>query len=605
MNLRVHWLVVLLALALAWPLRTRAGAGNVVEPGELYGVSALFSDGESYAHARRIACALEGAGIGSRDGMLGHPDPAELVGPPLYDAARAALAQTRVAQGDELGLQRFLAGIGPWAGALACFLVWLAASAAGAGALESLLAAAWVAVAPACVQGAEFGRLGDVAFGLVPLALAARFASRTLSSAEPLRAVLGGISSGALAGLLLANSPAGLVPFLAGAAAFAYWTFRSGSELARFAARAGLFYALVGALVARMLVLDGPWQADPGGLFAAWVELASVLAFACAAPFLVAMAREQFASKRFLPFLVMLAGAVMIVVLLARAREPMARVWDAWMQARALRPLFGTHSALSVFVSLTPLVLLVPLGWFACLRAKPGAASLYLVLLSAGTLVATLLDPELASWCVLAGALVLARAVTGWGKGARERRWAIGIGAAVLAVHALAGFLVLPDMSLHETRVEIARGLRWMRDHTPSPGPWNAPRAQPDWGVVSVPARGAQLAWDARRPAVFSEAGEYGKLESLRAAESVLQARNAADLTRAMHGCGARYLVLSPLEGDVDPAPDSGLVRRYASTRLVDRAGHALAGPGLPAISIWELPPPEKSEDSGPQMTPR
>ena len=603
MNLRVHWLVILLALALAWPLRTRSGAGNVVEPGELYGVSALFSDGESYIHARRVACALEGAGVGSRDGLLGHPDAAELVSPPLYDAARTSLVQMRVAPNDELGRERFLAAMGPWIGVLGCFLVWLAAAAAGAGLLESLLAALWVAVAPACVHASEWGRISDVALGLVPLALAVRFATRTLRSEEPLRAILGGLSSGALAGLLVASSPAGAVPFVAGVTGFALWTYGSDGDTRRFATRAGLLYCLVAALVARMLVLDGPWQADPSGLFAAWVEGASVLAFACATPFMVAMAREQASAKRFFPLLVMATAAVVIVILLVRSREPLARVWSAWAQARELRPLFGTHPPRELFFALTPLVLLVPLGWIAIARAKLDPSALYLLVLSVGMLVATLVDPELAPWCVVASAVLLARVASEWGKGTRERTWVLGVGVAVFAAHALAGFLVEPDMSLHETRVEIARGLRWMRDNTPSPGPWNAPRAQPDWGVLSVPARGAEIAWQARRPAVFSEAGVFGNLESLHTGAKALRGE---DFERSMHGSGARYLVLSPLDGQTEPAVSFGLTRVYASPRVIDKQGHAVqgGGAGAPAISIWELPP-VKREDSTPQMTPR
>ncbi len=377
MNLRVHWLVILLALALAWPLRTRAGAGNVVEPGELYGVAALFSDGESYLHARRVACALEGAGVGSRDGLAGHPDPAEIVAPPLYDAARTALVQLRVAPQDELGFQRFLAGMGPWTGVLACFLAWLAASAAGAGLIESLLAALWVAVAPACVHASEWGRISDVALGLVPLALAARFSTRALSAQEPLHAILGGLSSGAFAGLLLACSPAGCVPFAAGVAGFALWTFTASGDTTHFAARAGVLHCLVAALVARMLVLDGPWQADPGGLFAAWVEAASDLAFVCGAPFMIAIAREQAAAKRIFPLVVMLGACVVISLLILRAREPLARVWTAWAQARELRPLFGAQGAREVFLALTPVVLFVPVGCLAFARSKLDPVGLY------------------------------------------------------------------------------------------------------------------------------------------------------------------------------------------------------------------------------------
>ena len=601
MNLRVHWLVILLALALAWPLRTRAGAGNVVEPGELYGVAALFADGESCLHARRVACALEGAGVGSRDGLLGHPQAAEIVAPPLYDAARTALVQLRVEAQDELGLQRFLAGMGPWIGALACFLVWLAAVAAGAGTLESLLAVLWVAAAPACVRAGEWGRISDVGLALVPLALAARFGMHALGAQDPLRAILGGLSSGAFAGLLLACSPAGCVPFLAGVAGFALWTWTAEGDTARYAARAGLLYCLVAALVGRMLVLDGPWQADPGGLFAAWVGAASDMAFACAAPFMIAMAREQLAARRIFPLLVMLAACVVIGLLVWRAREPLARVWTAWAQARELRPLFGARSARDVFVSLTPLVLLVPAGWFAIARAKLEPVGLYLLVLSVGTLGATLVDPELAPWCVAASALLCARVATQWGQGTRERRWLLGVAGAVLAAHTLAGFLVQPDLALHETRVEIARGLRWMRENTPSPGPWNAPRAQPDWGVLSVPSRGAEVAWQARRPAVFSEAGAYGSLESFRAGS---KAWRGEEFVRSMHICGARFLVTTCFDDPLTIEPSWGLQRVHASARTADRAGHALPDAGAPAISIWELPRP-KGDGSGPQMTPR
>ncbi len=635
MNLRTFWLVLFLALALAQPLRVRAGAANVVEPGELYGVAALFADGESHVHARRVACAIEGAGVESRDGMLGHPAAAEIVSAPLYDAARTALVELRVAKADELARERFLAGLGPWIGALGCFLVWLAAHACGAGVLESVLAAAWVAVAPACVQGDEWGRLSDLGCALLLLVLGVRSTARTLRSEEPLRAILGGIGSGVFSGLLLASSPAGLVPFLAGVVAFAQWSFRSREEMRRFAARAGLLHSLVAALISRMLVLDGPWQVAPDGVFATWVEIASVLAFASAVPFLVAMLRENLSAKRLFPALVMLAAAGLIVVLLVRSVEPAGRVLAAWSQAHELRPLFARTSLVPVFVSLTPLVLLLPLGWARLVRGPREVVDVYLVALSLGALLATIVEPALAPGLVVASALLVARAATQWGATARLKRWSSVAAGAVLLAHALAGFGVEPDLALHETRVEIARGLRWMREHTPSPGPWNAPRAQPDWGVLSVPSRGAEIAWQARRPAVFSEAGVYGNLDTLPPIEKVLRWRAQTEF--GMHATSARYLVVTPLDMTevesvsrlpqplVHSDPGTGpiawlelarhagdgatgsLKRVYASSRIVDSAGHALqgAGSGGPAISIWELPPPAKGEDSGPQMRPR
>ncbi len=223
------------------------------------------------------------------------------------------------------------------------------------------------------------------------------------------------------------------------------------------------------------------------------------------------------------------------------------------------------------------------------------------------------------------------------------RRWTLSIAGAVLVAHALAGLLFQPDLALHETRVEIARGLRWMRDNTPSPGPWNAPRAQPDWGVLAVPARGMEIAWEARRPAVFSEAGVYGSVDTLKGASTALRATSAEDLARAMHACGARYLVLTPLDDrgyqsvcnlpvSMGGAPNDfvgdegcwwkvsvtasraettlGLRRVYASSRVVMENGRAITSPGTygvplgPAISIWELPAPER-DDTGPQMRPR
>jgi hypothetical protein len=316
---------------------------------------------------------------------------------------------------------------------------------------------------------------------------------------------------------------------------------------------------------------------------------------------MIAMARDQAAAKRVFPLLVMLTAAVVIVILLMRARHPIARVWQAWSQARELRPLFGTHAAREVFLALTPLVLLVPAGWFAIARARVEPVGLYLLVLSLGMLIATIVDPELAPWCVVASALLLARIATQWGKGTRERRWVIGVGLAVLAAHALAGLLVEPDMALHETRVEIARGLRWMRENTPSPGPWNAPRAQPDWGVLAVPARGTEIAWQARRPAVFSEAGAHGNLDSLLMGSKALR---GDEFVRSMHGCGARYLALTSFDEPLAIDPSWGLQRVYASPRLVDRAGHSVQGAGAPAISIWELPRPT-AQDSGPQMLPR
>jgi hypothetical protein len=245
--------------------------------------------------------------------------------------------------------------------------------------------------------------------------------------------------------------------------------------------------------------------------------------------------------------------------------------------------------------------------------------------------------------CALGAALdvALASASSARRTAARVVAWSC---VALLACHAAAAWLAPRDAARREERIEYVKGLRWMRDNTPSPGAWNAPAGPDDWGVIATPASGALVAYHARRPSVVSDLGWSDGSDALSLAARALLDASPVALVRFARVYRAGYIVVAPrdlrdlaslerlasepvggsstgAERDVastmlarlalaaegagaEPVP--GFERVYASARRVNVAGHA-AAPGQsggPAVSIYRITDPAARSPS-PEIRPR
>jgi hypothetical protein len=190
----------------------------------------------------------------------------------------------------------------------------------------------------------------------------------------------------------------------------------------------------------------------------------------------------------------------------------------------------------------------------------------------------------------------------------------------VLALVAATPWLRSRDDALREERIDFLAGLRWMREHTESGGPWNSPRSGYAFGVMSTTRDGPLVQYHARRPAVVSPwavASAPAELEDGRNAWS----RTMEGFVHLLHAARVRYVIVPaakhhfdrwpPLvpqyeQGGRQPLDPSVLLfagaqdlparvgpfeRVYASPRLVDERGHAPAEgkTGNPAVAIFRL----------------
>jgi len=133
--------------------------------------------------------------------------------------------------------------------------------------------------------------------------------------------------------------------------------------------------------------------------------------------------------------------------------------------------------------------------------------------------------------------------------GARARRvaWTLaGASELVFAAHALAQALTEADPAQHEERIEFVKGLRWMRDNTPAPGPWNVPLAANDWGVLTSFSAAHLVEYHARRPTVVSDLALIAEGNDAGAIARALLDDRPAEILRSMRATRSRYLVVGP-----------------------------------------------------------
>lgn len=540
------YLLLPLVCVLAFQARARlAPPEEVVDPG-------------TAAHLRGIELTLARGSAPSRDRFLDPPRGAGAPDSPFVDAAYAAVA--RLFLGDSGGsaaldgvveedLERFAGRGGAWFAALTALALFLAVHALGGSpgrALAAILAGLLFALAPSAVRAGAAGRVD-------PGALHALFAAFTFTTAAQLSIarqgfdlLQGGLTAGLVVGLGLLGGPAALVyaPFAWAAAwlvvrraRFADDRERAAGdrELAALAAQAGLFLALVAAVVSTL----AGGQLGRDGLAGAWLRGASELCFVLGIPFLAL----SLASRRDAPRARragLAVGGIAVVLLLPLAglnlwRALGPRVAAAARDADPLAVLAGAPSAWLAALAIPAAAALARRGGGPALGLAAATAALAL----AGAACAPGLLPVLAASAAFLAGLVFDDLVR------RDAlRFAAPAAVTALAVFAWRGVLVPPRA--HDAtaeRQELVEALRWMRDGTPSPGPWNAAGSPKDYSVLAPWTFGHLVAYHARRPPLVSGHGTLVAELDARGGMALYQERDPAALAEGMRRRGALYVV--------------------------------------------------------------
>lgn len=538
-------LLVLLVLVVAFALRDGVGPRPAL-PQRI--------DSETAYHLRRIELTLAADRAVTFDAFLDPPRGAAIPWPPVFDSLLAAIAQRALAGPagdraiggvDEPALERLAARCGPVLGVLTTLLVLAATRAllgTGSGSVAALAAAGAYALLPCAVEDASFG-LVHLSAWMALCAAAALWAGATVSTArEGLDLAQAALLGGLVCGVAIQSGAA--------AALFVPWIWfallararSSDGELALAARRAGLLFALVTGVVAALGAPDGGGAVGAASVPAGrWTAGASALAFVGALPFLAVLLRPRAGAR--LAFAAALAFALALAALaardLSRALAPIVRAsselaeWGTWQRAWA-RPGGAPGSAL--WGDFGPAILLLPLGLLALAPRERRAGLGWLVGASvtcaAGSFASRALTPVFAPvLCVFAAAAGQRALGSGARAGLGPRivlapRAALAAAALVLGVLAWQSTALAPSREARVIDRDLLQALRWIRENTPSPGPWNAAATQKDWALLVPPAWGHLAAYHARRPSLASA---FGTRVGTRAHAAALRATREPD----------------------------------------------------------------------------
>lgn len=599
------------------------------EQRDLGGARWLLDDPDTCQELRRIELALAGDRVPVRDSFVNYPAGGEIPAFAAFDALVAGLAQRflRTPQGavelggvDEVALEGFVVKLGPILGLLAVLAsFWAARSLVSGprGDVAALVAAAIVAFHPLLVTTTSAGRLDSAGFLIVLFALLLRSTLRAIQRPAMPASLLDALVAGGLAGVLVSSSAVGIVAFGAASCTFLLHAWRAGGEARSNALRSGVFFTIVAVFVTRLALPERP--PDDLGVIAGFAEGLSLLVFFSVAPWLVLLLLDR--SRRPSAFRVA-CFAVALGLFAWQAPRVFGLVAPAVRWYVSERDLVGvvlpSHAPLTLGIGTVLLALgslvVVARAWVR--RVDTVAVALGLTTLAFAT--ASLESGLAAPLWVVSLACGLAHALDDESVTRRAVLAAAGV-AFTLLVWALTPLFGSPDAARREARLDFVAGLRWLRTHTESSGPWNSPRTPSGFGVLSNVADGPLVLYHARRPALASP---WGALEGPRALVETAARLNGrpglAGLERLMQGQRARYVVVSadPLRRIREPVPvpsagtpssasdvlleacstdpprtADGFVLEHASIRRVDADGATVLVPraGRPVFAVWRL----------------
>ncbi|MAF66528.1 MAG: hypothetical protein CMJ84_12835 [Planctomycetes bacterium] len=484
-------------------------------------------DPDSARHLRRVELALSASRTPQVDRFAAHPEGAPLVEPPLFDTVWALAARALLGEGaggagrapDEARLERALAQVGPLSLVVLAGLVYVAARRfqPGGRRAPALVAMLVVATSPTLAEQTLAGRLSVGPTLAVLTALALLLVRSAVSAREPLDRLLAGLVVGLVTGIGLAVSPLFAGP------ALAVWATLLRSAWARapaerpLAVRTGLLFSIAAVAIGLSPLFDGPWQAAPAGPVAEWARQVGVGGVAGCVPFVLAG----------LPWATRLPGARV-----ADLSTLAALVALGWARAAHLDLELSSASAV---LGAWPLAFVIAVLPGAEVGGSPGLRSC-LRLAGVVTLIGALADPVgVASFGVVAaltaGALPFALDQP---RLLRRAGAVLVVGGIAVGVAGIAERATRPQAA----RIELVQSLRWLRDHSTAPGPWNAADARQAWAVGCSAEIAPLVHYHARRPSVtlVGEARDHGLTPAA-----------------AARTAGIRYLVL---EGDATPPGD-------------------------------------------------
>jgi len=606
--------IVILGLAirvlLPWPaVVTREG---ILPPG----------GADEFYHLRRIEYSVERfPAVLERDPTVDYPETGEIVWPPLWDWAIAAIALPLGASGDRGRLEAVVAAVPPLVGIATLLMVfWIGLRHFGAPA--GLAAAALLAILPAHSLSSRLAKsdhhVGATLATTWLLSAGMRWLDGFGRPSDAQRLRLSAELGLALAVVLLVWTGALLhVGILLATAATAVLTLRDrGCAAAR--ARELALACAVAAIGIAPFSLGTTWR-EYGSFSPLVLSSFQPVLFGAGALVLglCALAWPRFGFGRACAGragfgLALGAGGLVAVFLVVPELGPALATGAGWFQESEdfqsrvleLRSMWTATGRFAVGVPqllFTDLIgLAVPLAvWLAwrAIRGGEGRGAWLLLAWAVAFFAASSsqirFSNELAVPLALLGGFWIARTP---GPQRRSAAAALALCALSTSIAVYAGPIAdwhrvsagerPARLGVDEREVTLVPFARWLGEHTPATAGWLDPTATPAYGVLTPWGQGHLVRYYARRAMVQDNFGVYGGRASYEAAERYYGAEDEDLALRELHALGVRYVLASP-EGSGHGGPYSPLsmtqrLARYRGTAATDRLdGRAVRVPAL------------------------
>jgi dolichyl-diphosphooligosaccharide--protein glycosyltransferase len=602
---------LLVVLLVALSLRERSAPAFVVPVGASLPSGSLWQieDQDAAYHLRRVQVALATGSVPDFDRFINHPDGSPVPWPTFFDGLLAVIVETFLdpsPDGEpdlggyrEADVEGLLVHVPPALGvvaALGCVLLVLAAASRdgsvlrGPAAWWALFGAFVFATVPTAVMYGTVARIDHHVATSMFLALQLACAARALVARDAIESNLLAAQAGLFGALgILTWLAHGVFLGLCGVA-FAQRALSRDPLESRRGWHGGAVFFAVAMLVVLWPAATSPWNAtQPGSLINLSTGVTRALG-AAAVPFLVFGLAGRRTSHRGLRSaagaLALVAVVLLLPSFLAQLREGlqwadrtnqfMAVIDESAPMTSKAKHVFGVSGidghlgylwyampVAGLLLLLRPrpervlLVLTTALLFYAALKQRrfadalsvPMAATLALGALEIGRLAARVVPARLAA---LPHAVVALAALWPlWSTTAIALRWGED------------------QMRGNATRWNfIISGLRWMRDNTPSPGPWNEPHSVPSYGVLASWSDGHLIEYHARRPTIATNFGSFVGIENFQAAPRALLENDPDEFVRKLEALGVRYVVMRPavLSWFMDEARVAGWTREERQT---------------------------------------
>lgn len=575
-------LALIAALAVGWLAREaqapahRAPAGEALPNGSTW----LVDDPDACYHLRRIQIGIATGEVPDFDRFLNHPQGSPVPWPAFFDATLAAVAERlepdlwdrKRGQFDEARLEALLVHAPPVLGVLSILAVAIAAQAArrrgSRGPWPAVIAAWIVAGVPLAVWYSGVARIDHHVMTSLLLAGLLTASTWALDAEDEVDGLTAALFTGLFGGLSLLTWLASAIFLAVVGAALMLTCILSGVERSVRLGRVGLLAFATAAVVVGMSATTSAWnEVQPGSLINLSSGVPRAL-LAAGVPFLALSLAPRWVSGGLTKIgrllLAVACIAIAVVALPGFLHGALEGFSWASRQNRFMavvaesEPLFaegwtGALRDLGWSLLLLPVALACPLGD----RRRASRWMLLAMVLLAGLL--TLGQRRFANSFAVPFAIALATTLGdgiewAWSrneKGAKTLRIALSamtvllIGDAAITCtwrqrHSTADLADLADY-----RFERIKGLQMLRTQSASPGPWNAPQARQDYGVLGVWGLGHAIEYHARRPTIATNFGSFVGADNYRDHAAALLERDPDLFLERCWSLGAQYVVVS------------------------------------------------------------